>query len=638
MNEERIKNLEERLAAAPEVSQERAELMTALAWEIWTLDLPEAEKLSRDALALAEKHGYDRAKALANRNIGMLFGNITDVTDSMRHLNDAMRWFVDNDDISGQADIHLGLGFRYWGLGEFQKGLEHANRALELYEKIDITDGRGWALTALGGFYHDWKDHDRSLRYYERAIEVFEQIGNPAGVARALNGLGNAAFLAGNHEEALRYQEQSLEAGRAPGNELTATKALNDIGLIFQDLEEYDKALEYHQKSLETRSRLGYTIGQATCLLDIGHVYVMQRRYDEARQSLDQALLIAQDLGSKPKICRAHELLSYLFRDLGQPDVALVHFENFFRIREEIYHEDADTRFKNMQAVYQLEAAERDAEIYRLKNVELKETLSQLKNAQAQLLQSGKMAALGKLVAGLTHEVNNPVGAIRSAADVNRRVVDKLEQYIKNSNGSADVEVVRVVDALRANIDVSSDGAGRIEKILNSLQTFSRLDESPFQKADIHEGINSTLTLIGPELDTGVEVVMEFGEVESCYHYPGELNQVFMNLLLNAVRAMDGKGRITIRTWRADGFINISFTDTGKGIPEKDLKDLFDPGFTTRESRVRMRTGLYASYNIVHRHHGDIHVDSTPGQGTTFTITFPGNLEELESGRVSSGK
>jgi signal transduction histidine kinase len=329
--------------------------------------------------------------------------------------------------------------------------------------------------------------------------------------------------------------------------------------------------------------------------------------------------------------------LSYLFRDLGQPDVALVHFENFYRIREEIYHEDTDTRFKNMQSVYQLEAAERDAEIYRLKNVELKETLTQLQNAQAQLLQSGKMAALGKLVAGLTHEVNTPVSAIRSAADVNRRAVEKLENYIIENGGENGRELGRLVEALRANVDISRDGVSRIDTILKSLKSFSRLDESDFQKADIHEGIDSTLTLIGAEFAEGVEVKKQFGDVTSCYHYPGELNQVFMNLLLNAAHAVDVGGKISVRTWRADGFVNVSISDTGKGIPEDKLKDLFDPGFTTRNARVRMRTGLYASYNILQKHYGDIHVDSQPGKGTTFTITFPDNLDEIVSRRASAG-
>ncbi len=636
MHEDRIKELEKKLADAPEGSKQQAETMPELAWEIWAFDLPKAERLSHDALALAEKNGYGRAAALARRNIGLLFGSSMDLTESMRQLNLAMIWFVENDDRKGQGDVNLGLGFRYWGFGDFKMGLEHANRALALYEEVGELEGSGWALTALGGFYHDWKDETQSRQYYERAIEVFEKTGNQAGMSRALNGIGTVFFLQGRYEEARECQERSLEAASAPGNELTATKTLNDIGLILQAQEKYDEALAYHQKSLDVRKRMGYTIGEATCLLDIGNVYVQQRKYDEARQSLDRALMIAQDLGSKPKICRAHELLSYLYRDLGQSDVALVHFENFYRIREEIYHEDTDTRFKNMQDVYQLEAAERDAEIYRLKNVELKETLNQLQNAQAQLLQSGKMAALGKLVAGITHEVNTPVGAIKSAADVNRRAVERLERYIIENGGQNGRDLSRLVEALRANVDISINGASRIDTILKSLKSFSRLDESDFQKADIHEGIDSTLTLIGTEFAEGVEIARDFGDVPACYQYPGELNQVFMNLLLNAAHATKEGGKISLRTWHADGYVHIAISDTGKGIPEDKLKDLFEPGFTTRNARVRMRTGLYASYNIIQKHHGDIHVDSRLNEGTTFTITFPDNLEELVSKRASS--
>jgi signal transduction histidine kinase len=633
MNQKEQEELEQIIASSAGDSAERAEAMAELAWHIWVTDSPRAEQLSRDALRIAQEQGYELALALAKRNVGLLFYRGGGLEESMNHLNEALRWFEENDHKRGEADIRLGLAYLYWSFGEFKKGLDNGLKALAFYEEADDPNGQGWALSALGGFYHDWNDLGQSREYFEKAIAFFEQTGNQLGIGRSLNGIGNALSLMGEHGEALEYQEKSLEANRTVENDFAAAKTLNDIGLILQRQGNNDEALEYHRKALAIRQKLLYPTGEVTCLLDIGNIHIIKREYDEARDFLNKALVLAEQIRSKPKICRAHELLSNMYRDLMQFDTALVHFENFHRIREEVYSEDSETKLKNIRTSYQIEAAERESEIYRLKNVELKDkndelkdTLAKLQNAQAQLLQSGKMVALGNLVAGLTHEINQPIGAIKSAADVTTRAIQRL-----NDSGGSEArgEVDKLVELLRVNNDNSTVGATRIEKILKSLQTFSRLDEADFQKADLHEGLESTLTLIGSEIPGGVQVERDYDEIPECYMYPGELNQVFMNLLLNALAAVDGEGVVRIETRASNGNVSIVISDSGRGIPDEKLKNLFDPGFTTRKSRVRMRTGLYTSYNIVHKHHGEIDVDSKPGEGTTFTITFPDHLEKL---------
>jgi len=639
MNKDEITQLEQTIAAEGERSPEGVEAMAELAWHLWTTDMPRAEQLSRDALRIAEENGYQRARAMAKRNVGLLFYRGANLEESMGHLNEALHWFEANHDIRGEADARMGLGYLYWGFGDFKKGLDEALKALAQYEESGELDGQGWANSALGGFYHDWKDHQQSRDYWDRALGFFEETGNQVGICRALNGIGNALHLMGEDDEALAYQEKSLAASEAAGNNFAAAKTLNDIGLILQSQRKYDEALKYHRESYEIRRQRSYAPGEVTCLLDIGNVHIVKREYDEARDALNEALVLAEQIRSKPKICRGHELLSNLYRDLMQFDTALVHFENFHRIREEVYHEDTETKLKNLRTAHQIETAEREAEIYRLKNVELKDknveledTLAKLQGAQAQLIQSGKMAALGTLVAGVTHEVNQPISTIRSAADVNNRAIRRFVDFLQE-NGSDErmrrEELERLVDILKENNENSASGARRIEKIVQSLRSFSRLDEADFQRADIHEGIESTLTLIEKEIPHNVRIEKEYGDVPLCYMYPGELNQVMMNLIMNAVAAIDDGGVIWIKTWAADGFVNVLVFDNGRGISQDRIKTLFEPGFTTKQSRVRMRTGLYTSYNIVRKHHGDIHVESSPGEGTTFTVTFPERLDLL---------
>ncbi len=163
----------------------------------------------------------------------------------------------------------------------------------------------------------------------------------------------------------------------------------------------------------------------------------------------------------------------------------------------------------------------------------------------------------------------------------------------------------------------------RIVKIVRGLRNFARLDEAERKKVDLHEGLESTLTLVNHKLENRVEVVRDYGEIPQIECFPSRLNQVFMNILVNACHAIEGKGSITIKTLADDGCIRISFRDTGKGIEAKVLQNIFDPGFTTKGVGTGMGLGLAICYQIVRDHGGSIDVESEPGRGTTFTITLP---------------
>ncbi len=163
---------------------------------------------------------------------------------------------------------------------------------------------------------------------------------------------------------------------------------------------------------------------------------------------------------------------------------------------------------------------------------------------------------------------------------------------------------------------------------MNSFINFARLDSAGFDKVDVHLGIDNTLTLIQHEIRARTSVVKEYGDIPRIACYPGELNQVFMNLLTNAAQAIEGEGRITIRTLIEKGNVHVQIEDTGVGIPQEQMTGLFDPGFTKKESRVKAGLGLFTSYSIVQKHHGEIKVESEVGKGSTFTVILPMDLEK----------
>ncbi len=245
----------------------------------------------------------------------------------------------------------------------------------------------------------------------------------------------------------------------------------------------------------------------------------------------------------------------------------------------------------------------------------------QYRAIQTQLIQSEKMASLGQLVAGVAHELNTPLGAVKSSQDSLTRGLEKLEMRI--SEQSSDPETARLLEVLRELNRVNQEACDRIDTIAQGLRRFARLDEADLQEADIHEGIDTTLTLIQHLLKDRIRVTKQFGEVPEITCYPNQLNQLFMNVLVNAAQAIEGEGEIRIRTSVEEGVAVVEIADTGAGIAPDHLGRIFDPGFTTKGSQVGTGLGLSICYQIAQDHEGRIRVESEVGEGTTVRIELP---------------
>ncbi len=263
----------------------------------------------------------------------------------------------------------------------------------------------------------------------------------------------------------------------------------------------------------------------------------------------------------------------------------------------------------------------------RTRNTELQQTLAQLQEAQQQLIMKEKMASLGNLVAGVAHEINNPIGAVNSSADNARRAAVKLRELISGSDDLrrlvSETDMEKLLNVLDENTIITATASRRIAHIVKSLKSFARLDEADFQRASVEDGLETTLTLVQHEFKNRIEVVREYAGVPPILCFPNELNQVFMNLLVNSSQAIRGKGQVVVKTAFDQNWAYIVVSDTGIGIPPASLSRVFDPGFTTKGVGVGTGLGLSISYNIIKKHDGEISVTSTVGVGTEFTIKLP---------------
>ena len=266
------------------------------------------------------------------------------------------------------------------------------------------------------------------------------------------------------------------------------------------------------------------------------------------------------------------------------------------------------------------------------RTAELETANRHLRETQTQLIQTEKMATLGMLAAGVAHEINTPVGAISSMHDTQTRAMEKLKVLIEKESpnlfeNSAISRIVKLIDDAQKII---GNGTDRVTNIVKQLRRFARLDEAELKEADIHEGIEDTLQLIRHEIKHHITVVKEFGDVPPISFYPSKLNQVVLNLVMNAKQAISGDGTVTIKTWHENGQVFIKISDSGSGIPAKNLPKIFDPGFTTKGVGVGTGLGLSIVYRIITEdHRGSIRVESEVGKGTVFTISIPDNLDEI---------
>lgn len=277
-------------------------------------------------------------------------------------------------------------------------------------------------------------------------------------------------------------------------------------------------------------------------------------------------------------------------------------------------------------------------------NLELLGAYAELKSTQSKMLQSEKMASIGQLAAGVAHEINNPVGFVTSNLGTLKKYIHKiieydsfvsekiasidhpdvLEQIEQEKNAS---KIRYIIEDMGELIDESLEGTARVKKIVQDLKSFSRVDEDQFKPANINECIESTLNIVWNELKYKVDVHKDYGDIPMTMCYPQQLNQIFMNLLINAGQAIEERGEISIRTWCEDHSIRISIMDTGCGIPEDKLSRIFEPFFTTKEVGRGTGLGLSIVYDIVQKHKGEIEAKSEVGKGTTFDVSIPVILE-----------
>jgi len=609
------------------------------------------------------------------------------------------------------------IGGIYVDQGDYATAMDYYFRSLTISEEIGYKPGIDGSLNNIGNTYYYQDDFASALNYYARSLAISEEIMNKKKISSSLNNIGliymhqgDSAFNAGNtvlsaekYTSSMEYYTRSLTLKEEIGNKKGIANSLNNIGDLFYKQNDYATALDYTARSLAINEEIGDQYETASSLINIGKVYFEQGEYASAITYGIRALSISQEIGAVIHTRDAAFALYKAYEVMGRHRPALEMHKLYIATRDSIESEENQREVIRQEYKYEYEKqaitdsvafakeqAVSDAELEKSKiqqyalyggmtlllafllfvynryrvtrdqkliiadqNEEITTALETLKVAQAQLVQSEKMASLGQLTAGIAHEINNPLNFISSSSHalVNdledlKKLNYKYREALFDSNISKEeilefeksVDIEYLQKALNEEIEGIKEGTRRTSEIVKGLRGFSHEDQVQMEPADIHNGIDVTLNLLHSRISENVRITKSYDQsIEKINCHIGQLNQVFMNLLVNALDAVGEKGEIMITTKRMDDNVMISVKDDGPGIPEEGKDKIFDPFFTTKEVGKGTGLGLSISHGIIKNHGGKIEVKSPPrrqagppackegevNKGTEIVITIP---------------
>lgn len=438
-----------------------------------------------------------------------------------------------------------------------------------------------------------------------------------------------------HHAPSNRYFTVRIHTVTTTESETARAVTLHDITerkLITAELEQSNVQLESHRKNLQCAlDELTVLIRRVITEKEFGVYFTLPPNLEQCWKTMKCEQQDCPCYGKEPLMC---------WQEAGTFCKGKVqgHFAEKYGDCEQCKHYQQSIADPTYQIGMQFNNM---MKILEDKNKELADAYAELKNTQSQILQQEKMASIGQLAAGVAHEINNPVGFITSNIGSLSKYVDKLQQFINaQSDVIANYEnflATDELDALRKKLKIdfvledvkdlvreSLDGTERVKTIVQNLKNFSRVDQSEQTMADLNECVESTLNIVWNELKYKTTVNKEYGDIPLTLCYPQQLNQVFMNLLMNGAQAIKEKGEITIRTWSDGDNIYVSISDSGCGIPAENLDRLFEPFFTTKAVGKGTGLGLSIAYDIVTKKHGgELLVNSEVDKGTTFTVKIP---------------
>ena len=594
--------------------------------------------LATEALALATADPL--AAAVAQTYQGYARYLLSDHDVALDVLTRALAAIEPLGDLEARSLVLGALASVHVSLGHYDQAIELAVENLRVARALGDVEREAWVRATMGNTYVELNQPELAIDHGEAALRLFAELGYDAGQARAHTVLGGALADLGRLGEAEAHHQSALRMAREQGSTLTEARALSDLGRLAHLRGDGDAALAFHRDALRLRAEVGNRQSQATSLIAIGRTLVGIDRPEDARVVLEQALEIARETGAEPRQAQAYAALADACQAAGDLDAAIGHLRAYHALHEGLLSAQARSRIQTVEVRAQAERSQQEAEIARMRteelgaaNAELSATLDELRAAQRQLVQSEKLASLGRLSAGLAHEIQNPLNFVAGFSDLNAELADSLLGDLRQSRAGGAApdldEVEADLTAIVANAERVRDHARRADGIVRGLMGHVRDVGGERQPADLHGLLDAALARTFDHSVVAVE--RAYGDLGLVDVEPGSLQRVFVNLLENALWAAERRAEadgtppaVRVATGAFPGGVEIRVTDNGVGIPLADCARVFEPFFTTKPAGQGTGLGLSLAYDIVTEGHGGtLAAHSREGDGATFTITLP---------------
>jgi signal transduction histidine kinase len=583
-------------------------------------DLASALEYFLNARDLAGEHQNQEQLGYANNNIGDVYNQEAEYGLALKYEMTALLIFEELGDSVGISYCCHQIALVYSNMGEYMEALEYHRRSMNIRAYLGNEPGVGYSLISIGETWLELGNYEKSLESLERSRDIFIGLNDPFGLTQSLHAIGEYYNSQGQKEEAIRYFTEALNLAKENGSQIHIRNAAQELSEIYAEREQYKEAYQMYTLYKETYDSL-----------------YREENFEKLTQLVLRNEFEQREILQLAEIDRQKQVRNYLILSIALVFILAIVIYSRFQIKKKA---NIKLQKQNVEIESQKDYLAQLNDDLEHQTTELNQTLKHLTQAQTQLVQAEKMASLGQVTAGVAHELNNPLNFISTSVKPLRRNVEDLisvlEKYESLVEGKLCAEVRSAVEAFKDSLDYSYilketqdllsgiyEGASRSEHIVRDLRTFSRMDENEFKPVNIHEGIDSTLLLLSNKLKDRITVHKNYGEIPPVECLPGKLNQVFMNILTNSILAIEDQGEIHIETGSLDEKVRITIRDTGMGMSDKVMEHIFEPFFTTRPVGKGTGLGLSITYSIIEEHHGNIQVNSTPGEGTEFIITIP---------------
>ena len=650
--------------------EKKIDEMNVEAYKLAFKDFEACTKQADDIIELSKKHKYIIGESNIYHNLGIAHYSKGDYEKAYKYYSQAYELIKDSSYYEKQAAALHNMAMIHYYSAQFDKAIEKNLAALDLRKKAKNENFIIMSLDFLGKCYQAQNDTENALKYFLDAYKLIKKNNDPVELVRSLANIGHIYYARNDYLKALEYFNDALEIGdnnaieddildviRSIGsccthlgdyktalqmlerslnlskklkNDRVSSATLDALGTYYFFINNYEKSLHYHKQALALSRELTAFREMSISLMNIGLMQQKLSFFSEAEESYSEGLKIAKEIKDDQRISDFYHSLSLFYAEQKKFEKAYEFQKKYLELSDIISQNEKTDLIEKLKVEFDLERKEREAEIHKLKNEALaeanmnlekrvQEELKKREAQQQQLIQKSKLESIGKMAAGIAHEINQPLGGISMGLE---------NIYFAHSEGRLSNEY------LAEKLEHIDGYFERIKQIIDHIRIFSRdQKEILFEDVNVNQTINDALSLLRTQYENhNVELNIELAErIPIISGNKFKLEQVVLNLLTNAKDAVDEQEdnadssyqkKITIRSYYENSSVYLEIEDNGNGIPQENLKKIFDPFFTTKDPAKGTGLGLSIIYGIIKEMNGEIEVESKVGEFSRMKIRF----------------